>query len=39
MRANQGANMSFKTYLANIEDKTGKSADDFKKLAAKKGIF
>ncbi|MBK9040980.1 MAG: DUF4287 domain-containing protein [Bdellovibrionales bacterium] len=31
--------MSFKTYLANIEDKTGKSADDFKKLEAKKGFF
>jgi len=29
--------MSFQAYLDNIKTKTGKSADDFKKLAAKKG--
>lgn len=29
--------MSFQAYLDNIQTKTGKSADDFKKLAAKKG--
>lgn len=30
--------MSFQAYLDNIKTKTGKSADDFKKLAAKKGF-
>jgi hypothetical protein len=30
--------MSFQAYLNNIETKTGKSAADFKKLAAKKGF-
>lgn len=30
--------MSFQAYLDNIEAKTGKSAADFKKLAAKKGF-
>lgn len=30
--------MSFQAYLDNIEAKTGKSPDDFKKLAAKKGF-
>lgn len=30
--------MSFQAYLDNIEAKTGKSAEDFKKLAAKKGF-
>jgi hypothetical protein len=29
--------MSFQAYLDNIKTKTGKSADDFRKLAAKKG--
>ncbi|MCX7175538.1 MAG: DUF4287 domain-containing protein [Proteobacteria bacterium] len=29
--------MSFKAYLDNIEAKTGKSAQDFRLLAAKKG--
>jgi hypothetical protein len=29
--------MSFQAYLDNIQTKTGKSPDDFKKLAAKKG--
>lgn len=29
--------MSFQAYLDNIQTKTGKSAEDFKKLAAKKG--
>jgi len=29
--------MSFQAYLDNIQAKTGKSAEDFKKLAAKKG--
>jgi len=31
--------MSFQAYLDNIKTKTGKSADDFKKLAAKKGLL
>ena len=31
--------MSFQTYLDNIKAKTGKSADDFKKLGAKKGLL
>ncbi len=31
--------MSFQAYLDNIETKTGKSAADFKKLAAKKGFI
>jgi Domain of unknown function (DUF4287) len=30
--------MSFQAYLDSIEAKTGKSAADFKKLAAKKGF-
>ena len=30
--------MSFQAYLDNIKVKTGKSADDFKKLAEKKGF-
>lgn len=30
--------MTFQAYLDNIKTKTGKSADDFKKLAAKKGF-
>lgn len=30
--------MTFQAYLDNIQAKTGKSADDFKKLAAKKGF-
>jgi hypothetical protein len=30
-------NMSFQAYLDNIKVKTGKSPDDFKRLAAKKG--
>ena len=30
--------MSFQAYLDNIKAKTGKSADDFKKLADKKGF-
>jgi hypothetical protein len=31
--------MSFQAYLDNIKAKTGKSAEDFKKLAAKKGYM
>jgi hypothetical protein len=31
--------MSFQAYLDNIQAKTGKSPDDFKKLAAKKGFL
>jgi hypothetical protein len=31
--------MSFQAYLDNIKSKTGKSADDFKKLAEKKGFL
>ena len=31
--------MSFQAYLNNIKTKTGKSADDFKKLAAQKGFL
>lgn len=30
--------MSFQTYLANIKAKTGKSPEDFRKLAAQKGF-
>jgi hypothetical protein len=30
--------MSFNAYLANIEAKTGNSADDFRKLAEQKGF-
>ncbi|GAM96465.1 hypothetical protein U91I_00084 [alpha proteobacterium U9-1i] len=30
--------MSFQAYLDNIQAKTGKSGEDFKKLAAKKGF-
>jgi hypothetical protein len=30
--------MSFQAYLNNIEAKTGKSAADFRKLAARKGF-
>lgn len=29
--------MSFQAYLDNIKAKTGKSAEDFKKIASKKG--
>jgi hypothetical protein len=31
--------MSFQAYMDNIQAKTGKSPDDFKKLAAKKGFL
>lgn len=31
--------MSFQAYLSNIKNKTGKSADDFKKLAEQKGFM
>ena len=31
--------MSFQAYLDNIKAKTGKSPDDFKKLAEKKGLL
>ena len=31
--------MSFQAYLDNIKAKTGKTADDFKKLAEKKGLL
>jgi hypothetical protein len=30
--------VSFQGYLRNIEAKTGKSPDDFRKLAAKRGL-
>lgn len=30
--------MSFQAYLKNIQEKTGKSATDFRKLAAEKGF-
>ena len=30
--------MSFKTYIKNIEEKTGKSAQDFQNLADEKGF-
>lgn len=31
--------MSFQAYIDNIKAKTGKSPDDFKKLAEKKGLI
>ncbi len=31
--------MTFQAYLDNIQTKTGKSPDDFKKLAAKRGFI
>ncbi len=31
--------MSFQAYIDNIKTKTGKSTDDFKKLATKKGLL
>ena len=31
--------MSFQAYLDNIKAKTGKSSEDFRKLAAKKGLL
>ncbi len=31
--------MSFQAYIDNIKTKTGKSPDDFKKLAEKKGFI
>ncbi len=31
--------MSFQAYIDNIKVKTGKSAEDFKKLAEKKGFL
>lgn len=31
--------MSFQAYIDNIKKKTGKSPQDFKKLAEKKGLF
>ncbi|MBI2731162.1 MAG: DUF4287 domain-containing protein [Sphingobacteriales bacterium] len=31
--------MSFQAYIDNIQKKTGKSPDDFKKLAEKKGFL
>jgi len=30
--------MSFQAYLSNIQEKTGQSPDDFKKLAEQKGF-
>ena len=31
--------MSFQAYLDNIKIKTGKSAEDFRKMAEKKGLL
>ena len=31
--------MSFQAYLDNIKAKTGKTSDDFKKIAEKKGLL
>ena len=31
--------MSFQAYLTNIRSKTGKTAEDFRKLAAQKGFI
>ncbi len=31
--------MSFQAYLDNIKTKTGKTSDDFKKIAAKNGLL
>jgi hypothetical protein len=31
--------MSFQAYLDNIQKKTGKSPDDFKKMAGQKGLL
>jgi hypothetical protein len=31
--------MSFQAYISNIKEKTGKSPDDFKKLAEEKGFL
>lgn len=31
--------MSFQSYLKNIEAKTGKNAEDFRRLAAEKGFM
>ncbi len=31
--------MSFQAYIDNIKAKTGKTSDDFKKLAEKKGLL
>jgi hypothetical protein len=31
--------MSFQAYITNIKEKTGKSPDDFKKLAEEKGFL
>jgi hypothetical protein len=31
--------MSFQAYIDNIKAKTGKSPEDFKKIAAKKGLL
>jgi Domain of unknown function (DUF4287) len=31
--------MSFQAYINNIKEKTGKTPDDFKKLAEKKGFL
>ena len=31
--------MSFKAYINNIQEKTGKTPDDFKKMAGEKGFF
>tara|TARA_R110002020_G_scaffold321242_5_gene537148 strand:+ start:2615 stop:2833 length:219 start_codon:yes stop_codon:yes gene_type:complete len=31
--------MSFQAYLDNIEAKTGKTPEDFKKLASSKGVY
>lgn len=31
--------MSFKTYMTNIQEKTGKSPEDFKRMAEEKGFL
>lgn len=31
--------MSFQAYINNIQEKTGKKPDDFKKMAGEKGFF
>ncbi len=35
----EGKTMSFQAYIDNIKAKTGKTPEDFKKLAEKKGLL
>jgi hypothetical protein len=39
LQARQGEAMTFQAYVDNIKTKTGKTPEDFRKIAGKKGLL